>query len=92
MAHTDTPVLITERSYLIREHYIVGVPKETMDRERRVALSPAGVSALLKAGFKDIRVQSSAGEAAKFKVCFANQFAIHINMCLPTPHFYFQFL
>ena len=40
-----------------------------MDRERRVALSPAGVAALLKAGFKDVLVQSSAGEAAKFKVC-----------------------
>ena len=48
---------------------LAGVPKETMDRERRVALSPAGVAALLKAGFKDIQVQSSAGEAAKFKVC-----------------------
>ena len=47
-------------------------------------LSPAGVSALLKAGFKDILVQSSAGEAAKFKVCFANQIAIHINICSPT--------
>lgn len=45
-----------------------GVPKETMEREKRVALSPAGVTALLKAGFQDIRVQSNAGEAAKFKV------------------------
>ena len=43
-----------------------------MDRERRVALSPAGVAALLKAGFKDVQVQSSAGEAAKFKVCYCN--------------------
>lgn len=46
---------------------ISGVPKETLDREKRVALTPAGVTALLKAGFQDILVQSSAGEAAKFK-------------------------
>lgn len=46
----------------------VGVPKETLDRERRVALTPAGVSTLLKAGFESVLVQASAGEAAKFKV------------------------
>ena len=45
-----------------------GVPKETLERERRVALTPAGVAALLKAGFTNILVESSAGEAAKFKV------------------------
>ena len=45
-----------------------GVPKETLDRERRVALTPAGVATLLKAGFQSVLVQSSAGEAAKFKV------------------------
>jgi len=44
------------------------VPKETLDRERRVALTPAGVATLLKAGFQSVLVQSSAGEAAKFKV------------------------
>ncbi|RYG34988.1 MAG: hypothetical protein EOO01_31825 [Chitinophagaceae bacterium] len=49
-------------------HAHAGVPKETLDRERRVALSPAGVTALLKAGFQDVQVQASAGEAAKFKV------------------------
>lgn len=45
----------------------IGVPKETLDRERRVALTPAGVATLLKAGFQSVLVQSSAGEAAKFK-------------------------
>ena len=45
-----------------------GVPKETFEREKRVALSPAGVAALLKAGFQGVVVQSSAGEAAKFQV------------------------
>ena len=45
------------------------MPKETLDREKRVALTPAGVAALLKYGFNSVLVQSTAGEAAKFKVC-----------------------
>ena len=45
------------------------MPKETLDREKRVALTPAGVAALLKSGFNSVLVQSTAGEAAKFKVC-----------------------
>ncbi|KAG8131130.1 putative NAD(P) transhydrogenase mitochondrial-like protein [Naja naja] len=43
----------------------VGVPKEIFQNEKRIALSPAGVQALLKQGFNVI-VESSAGEAAKF--------------------------
>lgn len=43
----------------------VGVPKEIFQNEKRIALSPAGVQALVKQGFNVI-VESSAGEAAKF--------------------------
>ncbi|CAD7700091.1 unnamed protein product [Ostreobium quekettii] len=42
-----------------------GVPKETFDGERRVALSPAGVGALTKVGFR-VAVEAGAGEGAKF--------------------------
>ena len=34
-----------------------------------MALSPAGVSSLLKAGFKGIHVEKGAGSGAKFTVC-----------------------
>uniref|UniRef100_A0A671TUF2 proton-translocating NAD(P)(+) transhydrogenase n=1 Tax=Sparus aurata TaxID=8175 RepID=A0A671TUF2_SPAAU len=44
---------------------VVGVPKETLQNERRVALSPAGVEALVKQGFQ-VQVESGAGEEAKF--------------------------
>ncbi|XP_051537643.1 NAD(P) transhydrogenase, mitochondrial isoform X2 [Myxocyprinus asiaticus] len=43
----------------------VGVPKEIFQNERRVALSPAGVEALIKQGF-NVVVESGAGESAKF--------------------------
>lgn len=43
----------------------VGVPKEIFQSERRVALSPAGVQALIKQGFNVI-VESGAGEPSKF--------------------------
>ncbi|KAG7499474.1 NAD(P) transhydrogenase, mitochondrial-like [Solea senegalensis] len=43
----------------------VGVPKEIFQNERRVALSPAGVQALIKQGFNVI-VESGAGETSKF--------------------------
>ncbi|KAL4593219.1 NAD(P) transhydrogenase, mitochondrial-like, partial [Arapaima gigas] len=43
----------------------VGVPKEVFLNERRVALSPAGVQALIKQGF-NVVVESGAGQAAKF--------------------------
>ena len=45
-----------------------GVPKETYESEARVALSPAGVAALRKAGFAGVVVESSAGVAANFSV------------------------
>lgn len=44
---------------------VVGVPKETLQNERRVALSPAGVQALVKQGF-NVQVESGAGDEAKF--------------------------
>uniref|UniRef100_A0A1A8R3X6 NAD(P) transhydrogenase, mitochondrial n=1 Tax=Nothobranchius rachovii TaxID=451742 RepID=A0A1A8R3X6_9TELE len=43
----------------------VGVPKEIFQNERRVALSPAGVQALIKQGF-NVVVESGAGEFSKF--------------------------
>lgn len=43
----------------------VGVPKEILQNERRVAISPAGVQALVKQGF-NIIVESGAGEPSKF--------------------------
>jgi NAD(P) transhydrogenase subunit alpha len=44
---------------------IVGIPKETFPGETRVALIPASIPALTKAGI-DVRVQSGAGQAAGF--------------------------
>uniref|UniRef100_A0A8C3AKQ5 proton-translocating NAD(P)(+) transhydrogenase n=1 Tax=Cyclopterus lumpus TaxID=8103 RepID=A0A8C3AKQ5_CYCLU len=44
---------------------VVGVPKETLQNERRVALSPVGVEALVKQGFK-VQVETGAGEESKF--------------------------
>lgn len=55
------------RSY---EELTIGVPKESLKGEARVALSPAGVSALLKAGFKGVVIDSGAGEQSKFHVRF----------------------
>ncbi|KAM6943038.1 NAD(P) transhydrogenase, mitochondrial [Xenentodon cancila] len=47
------------------KNLVVGVPKETVQNERRVALSPAGVQALVKLGFK-VQVESGAGDESKF--------------------------
>jgi hypothetical protein len=44
----------------------VGVPRETFPHEARVAVSPTGVAALRKAGFKRVVVESDAGAAANF--------------------------
>lgn len=46
----------------------LGVPKETFEGEKRVALSPAGVSTLLKAGFQGVLIEKGAGAGAKFTV------------------------
>lgn len=52
-------------SGVLYKDLVVGVPKETLQNERRVALSPAGVEALVKQGFQ-VQVESGAGEEAKF--------------------------
>eukprot|EP00798_Chlamydomonas_sp_ICE-L_P011250 gene11250-18875_t len=44
----------------------IGVPKESFDNEKRVGVTPEGVAALLKAGFKEVNVASGAGAAAEF--------------------------
>ena len=46
----------------------MGVPKEIYKGENRVGLSPAGAAALLKAGFKDVYVDTGAGQASEFAV------------------------
>ena len=43
----------------------VGVPKETFENEKRVALSPAAAAALIKNGFS-VNVEAGAGFEAKF--------------------------
>jgi H+-translocating NAD(P) transhydrogenase subunit alpha len=45
---------------------VVGVPRETYPGERRVALVPAVISSLLKAGL-DVVVETGAGEAAGYR-------------------------
>ena len=43
----------------------VGVPREVMENEKRVALSPAGVQILSKIGY-GVKIETAAGAAAKF--------------------------
>lgn len=50
---------------MLYKDLVVGVPKETVQNERRVALSPAGVEMLVKQGFR-VQVESGAGEESKF--------------------------
>lgn len=50
---------------MLYKDVVVGVPKETLQNERRVALSPAGVQALVKQGFQ-VQVESGAGEESQF--------------------------
>jgi len=44
----------------------VGIPKESFPNERHVALTPAGVASLLKAGFNSVVVEKGAGSLANF--------------------------
>uniref|UniRef100_A0A667YLT7 NAD(P) transhydrogenase, mitochondrial n=1 Tax=Myripristis murdjan TaxID=586833 RepID=A0A667YLT7_9TELE len=61
------PVLWDQKASkgVLYKDLVVGVPKETVQNERRVALSPAGVQALVKQGFS-VQVESGAGEESKF--------------------------
>lgn len=52
-------------SGVLYKDLVVGVPKETVQNERRVALSPAGVEMLVKQGFQ-VHVESGAGQESKF--------------------------
>lgn len=52
-------------SGVLYKDLVVGVPKETVQNERRVALSPAGVEMLVKQGFQ-VQVEGGAGEESKF--------------------------
>uniref|UniRef100_A0AAQ6AAP8 NAD(P) transhydrogenase, mitochondrial n=1 Tax=Amphiprion ocellaris TaxID=80972 RepID=A0AAQ6AAP8_AMPOC len=56
---------ITNCICVLYKDVVVGVPKETVQNERRVALSPAGVQALVKQGFR-VQVESGAGDESKF--------------------------
>lgn len=44
----------------------VGIPKEVFPLERRVSVTPSGVSALLKKGFKKVIIAPGAGAEASF--------------------------
>uniref|UniRef100_A0AAX7VNK3 proton-translocating NAD(P)(+) transhydrogenase n=1 Tax=Astatotilapia calliptera TaxID=8154 RepID=A0AAX7VNK3_ASTCA len=61
------PVLWDQKASrgVLYKDLVVGVPKETLQNERRVALSPAGVQALVKQGFR-VQVESGAGDESKF--------------------------
>jgi hypothetical protein len=50
------------------QSHFSGVPKEIFENERRVAVTPAVVQQLLKAGFQSVVVESGAGKEAKFSV------------------------
>lgn len=58
----------------LRMLFTAGVPKETFENEKRVALSPAGVATLIKAGFQGILIEKGAGAGAKFTVSRSQQF------------------
>uniref|UniRef100_A0A668AVP4 proton-translocating NAD(P)(+) transhydrogenase n=1 Tax=Myripristis murdjan TaxID=586833 RepID=A0A668AVP4_9TELE len=61
---TTLPI-INMKTCIPYKQLTVGVPKEIFQNERRVALSPAGVQALIKQGF-NVVVESGAGEFSKF--------------------------
>jgi Alanine dehydrogenase/PNT, N-terminal domain len=53
-----------------------GVPKETYELERRVALTPQGTVSLVKAGF-NVHVEANAGAQSSFSVSSAERVAAH---------------
>uniref|UniRef100_A0A671QX96 proton-translocating NAD(P)(+) transhydrogenase n=1 Tax=Sinocyclocheilus anshuiensis TaxID=1608454 RepID=A0A671QX96_9TELE len=62
---SKSKILPNRRFCIPYKQLTVGVPKEIFQNERRVAISPAGVEALIKQGF-NVVVESGAGESAKF--------------------------
>lgn len=65
MSHILTILVCFASPGIPYKQLTVGVPKEIFQNERRVALSPAGVQALIKQGF-NVVVESGAGESSKF--------------------------
>lgn len=78
---TDSPTSSgnTAEQGIAYEELTIGVPKESYKGEARVALSPAGVSSLLKAGFKGVVVDSGAGEGSKFQVSIVDNDVLTLN-------------
>lgn len=64
-SHKRRPLSFCLSTGIPYKQLTVGVPKEIFENELRVALSPAGVDALVKQGF-NVVVESGAGESAKF--------------------------
>lgn len=60
--HRNASILFSGKPY---QDILVGVPKESFQNEKRVAISPAGVQTLVKMGF-GVQVEKGAGEMAKF--------------------------
>ena len=78
----------------------IGIPKETADRETRVAMTPTIAKQLISKGFK-INVESGAGEFSNFsdkdyetvgvkiekrEKVFKSQIVAKINPPFPAPH------
>src|SRR5690606_34458033 len=55
------PEIIRRRCIVVK----IGIPKEILDNENRVALTPAGVHTLVSAGH-EVVIQQKAGEGAGF--------------------------
>uniref|UniRef100_A0A8C2XJ74 proton-translocating NAD(P)(+) transhydrogenase n=1 Tax=Cyclopterus lumpus TaxID=8103 RepID=A0A8C2XJ74_CYCLU len=64
MSHTLVLLLFASAGIAYKQ-LTVGVPKEIFQNERRVAISPTGVQALIKQGF-NVVVETGAGEPSKF--------------------------
>lgn len=92
-------------SGVLYKDVVVGVPKETLQNERRVALSPAGVQVLVKQGFQ-VQVESGAGEESQFsdqqykdagasitdvKAAFSSDLVLKVCTHLITRYFCLQF-
>ena len=64
----DPSLMTKERPLRLREEHKelrIGVPREISNEERRVALAPSGITALVASGHK-VYVETRAGEQAHF--------------------------